>query len=148
MIIMATRILQIIVGLAGLCALVLGLFIWIANSDLTDIHMLFGLLVTLGLLVMSIIVFTARGLRIWGMAGIVYAIIVLVFGETQSNILTGNLHWLIQTLHMLVGIGAMALTGALGARYRTLKRGEAKSEVSSQALRQEVSVIKHMEDGE
>jgi len=135
MVIMTARILQIIVGLAGLCALVLGLVIWIANIDLTDIHMLFGLLVTLGLLVMSIIALTAPGLRIWGFAGIVYAIILLIFGESQSNILAGNLHWLIQVLHTLVGIGALVLTGFLGARYRTLKRDEAKPEASSQALR-------------
>jgi hypothetical protein len=135
MVIMTARILQIIVGIAGLCALVLGLFIWIANIDLTDIHMLFGLLVTLGLLVMSIIALTARGLRIWGMVGIVYTIIVLIFGESQSNMLVGHLHWLIQTLHMLVGIGAIVLTGALGARYRTLKRDEAKPAAESQVLR-------------
>jgi uncharacterized membrane protein YhaH (DUF805 family) len=135
MVIMTARILQILVGIAGLCALVLGLFIWIANSDLTDIHMLFGLLVTLGLLVMSIIALTARRLRIWGLVGIVYAIILLIFGESQSNVLAGNLHWLIQALHTLVGIGAIVLTGFLGARYRTLKRGEAKPEASSQALR-------------
>ena len=124
---MTARLLQIIVGLAGLCALVLGLLIWIANSDLTDIHMLFGLLVTLGLLVMSVTALTASGLRIWGLVGIVYAIILLVFGEAQSNILAGSLHWLIQTLHTLIGIGAIALTGFLGARYRTLsaRRGEA-----------------------
>jgi len=132
---MTARILQIVVGIAGLCALVLGLFIWIANIDLTDIHMFFGLLVILGLLVMSVIALTARGLRIWGVVGIVYAIIVPIFGEAQSNLLVGNLHWLIQTLHTLVGIGAIALTGALGARYRTLKRGEAKPEASSQTLR-------------
>ena len=132
---MTARLLQIVVGIAGLCALVLGLFIWIANSDLTDIHMLFGLLVTVGLLVMSIIALTARGLRIWGIVGIVYAIITLAFGVSHSNLLVGNLHWLIQTLHTLVGLGAIALTGALGARYRTLKRGEAKPEASSQALR-------------
>jgi uncharacterized membrane protein YhaH (DUF805 family) len=135
MVIMTARILQILVGIAGLCALVLGLFIWIANSDLTDIHMLFGLLVTLGLLVISIIALTARRLRIWGLVGIVYAIILLIFGESQSNVLAGNLHWLIQALHTLVGIGAIVLTGFLGARYRTLKRGEAKPEASSQALR-------------
>ncbi len=128
---MTARLLQIVVGIAGLCALVLGLFIWIANSDLTDLHMLFGLLVTVGLLVMSIIALTARGLRIWGMVGIVYALIVLIFGVSHSNLLIGNLHWLIQTLHTLVGIGAIVLTGALGARYRTLKRGEAKPESSS-----------------
>lgn len=131
---MIARLLQIIVGITGLCALVLGLFIWIANIDLTDIHMLFGLLVTLGLLVMSIIALTAPRLRIWGMVGIVYAIILLIFGEAQSNMLAGNLHWLIQALHTLIGIGAIALTGFLGARYRALKRGEAKPEASSQAL--------------
>lgn len=131
---MTARILQVIVGIAGLCALVLGLFIWIANIDLTDIHMLFGLLVTLGLAVMSSIALTARGLRIWGLVGIVYAIILLIFGEAQSNLLAGNLHWLIQALHTLIGIGAIALTGFLGARYRTLKRGEAKPS-ESQALR-------------
>ena len=130
MVIMTARILQILVGIAGLCALVLGLFIWIANSDLTDIHMLFGLLVTLGLLVMSIIALTAWRLRIWGLVGIVYAIILLIFGESQSNILAGNLHWLIKALHTLVGIGAIVLTGFLGARYRTLKHGEAKPEAS------------------
>jgi uncharacterized membrane protein YhaH (DUF805 family) len=130
MVIMTARLLQILVGLAGLCALVLGLFIWIANSDLSDIHMLFGILVTLGLLVMSIIALTARRLRIWGLVGIVYAIILLIFGESQSNVLAGNLHWLIQALHTLVGIGAIVLTGFLGARYRTLKRGEAKPEAS------------------
>ena len=134
MVIMTARILQTIVGIAGLCALVLGLVIWIANIDLTDIHMLFGLLVTLGLVVMSVIILTARRLRIWGLVGIVYAIILLVFGEAQSNILAGNLRWLIQALHLLVGIGAIVLTGFLGARYRTLKRGEAKPVAESQTL--------------
>jgi hypothetical protein len=90
-VILTARLLQIIVGLAGLCALVLGLFTWIANIDLTDIHLLFGLLVTLGLLVMSIIALTASGLRLWGMVGIVYAIIVLIFGVSHSNLLVGNL---------------------------------------------------------
>ena len=132
---MTARILQIVVGIAGLCALVLGLFIWIANIDLTDIHMLFGLLVTLGLLVISLIALTARGLRIWGMVGIVYAIIAPIFGELQSNMLVGNLHWLIQTLHTLVGIGAIVLTGLIGARYMTLKRGEASPAAESQASR-------------
>jgi hypothetical protein len=131
---MTARLLQIVVGIAGLCALVLGLFIWIANSDLTDIHMLFGLLVTVGLLVMSIIALTARGLRIWGIVGIVYAIIVPIFGVLQSKLLVGHLHWLIQTLHMLDGIGALVLTGFLAARSMQLQRSETKSTPGSQAL--------------
>ncbi len=131
---MTARLLQIVVGIAGLCALVLGLFIWIANSDLTDIHMLFGLLVTVGLLVMSIIALTTRGLRIWGIVGIVYAIIVPIFGVLQSKLLVGHLYWLIQTLHTLVGIGALVLTGFLAARSMQLQRSETKSTPGSQAL--------------
>ena len=131
---MTARILQIIVGLAGLCALVLGLLIWIANIDLTVIHILFGLLVTLGLLAMRIIALVARGRRIWGMVGISYPIILLIFGVAHSNLLVGNLHWLIQTLHTLVGIGALVLTGFLAARSMQLQRSETKSTPGSQAL--------------
>ncbi|HLI90313.1 MAG TPA: hypothetical protein VKV37_16620 [Ktedonobacteraceae bacterium] len=132
---MTARILQIVVGIAGLCALVLGLLIWIANLDLISFHMLFGILVTLGLLIMGILALTTRGLRVLGIVGIIYAIIVPIFGLSQFNILVGNLHWIIQALHMLVGIGAMALAGILGARYMTLRRRVAKPATSSGALR-------------
>lgn len=128
---MTIRILQILVGLAGLGALVLGLLIWIANSDLNDIHMLFGLLVTLGLLVISIIALAVRELRLWGIVGIVYAIILPIFGAFQATMLVGDPHWLIQTLHLLVGLGALALAGTLGTRYREIRRGVGKLESSS-----------------
>ncbi|MBO0780478.1 MAG: hypothetical protein J2P37_16760 [Ktedonobacteraceae bacterium] len=124
---MLTRIIQIIIGIAGLTALTLGLLFWIAGIDLLNIHMLFGLIVALTLLVMSIIAASTRGMRVWGIIGIIYALIVPVFGVTQSGILIGDLHWLIRTLHLLVGIGAMALAGSMGARYATLKRARATS---------------------
>jgi hypothetical protein len=132
---MTTRIIQVILGIAGLGALLLGLLFWIANIDLISIHMLFGLIVTLTLLVMSIIAVGTRGMRIWGIVGIVYALIVPVFGLTQSGILTGNLHWLIQTAHMLVGIGAMVLTGIMSTRYMTLKQTIAKLGTEPRAVR-------------
>jgi hypothetical protein len=122
---MIAGILRILVGLAGLAALALGLVIWIAGAELTDLHVLFGLLVTLGLLVMSVLALTTRELRLWGIVGIVYAIIMPIFGERQVDLLMGPLHWLVETLHLLVGLGALALTGLLAARYTALKRGQA-----------------------
>jgi hypothetical protein len=119
---MTTRIIQIILGIAGLGALTLGLLFWIANIELISIHMLFGLIVALTLLAMSVMAVSTRGMRIWGVVGIVYALIVPVFGLTQFRILVGNMHWLIQTLHMLVGIGALVLGGGMSARYAALKR--------------------------
>ncbi|GHO64449.1 hypothetical protein KSC_033410 [Ktedonobacter sp. SOSP1-52] len=117
-----TRIIQIIIGIAGLGALLLGLLSWIAQMNVTGIHMLFGLVLALTLLVMSILALMTRGMRVWGIVGIVYALLVPIFGVTQFTLLIGDLHWLIRTAHMLVGIGAMALAGTMSARYAVLKQ--------------------------
>ena len=127
-----TRILQIISGIAGLAALTLGLLFWFTNIDLLSIHMLLGLTVALALLIMSILAVTTRGMRIWGIVGIIYAIIVPIFGLRQAFLLIGNLHWLIQVAHMLVGIGAMVLTGYMGTRYLALKRANPRPVAESQ----------------
>ena len=118
----AVRIIQWVAGLAGLGALALGLLFWIAQVDDINIHMLFGLTVALALLVLSIVMVATRGTRLLGAVGIVYAFILPVFGLTQSGILIGSLHWLIQAAHLLVGLGALALAGIMGTRYIRLKR--------------------------
>ncbi|MGI9057935.1 MAG: hypothetical protein ACR2H5_05110 [Ktedonobacteraceae bacterium] len=127
-----TRTIQIIAGVAGLGALTLGLLFWIANIDLLNIHMLLGLIVALTLLVMSIIAVSTRGMRIWGIVGIVYAVIVPIFGLRQATLLIGDLHWLIQVLHILVGIGAIVLTGMMGTRYLALKQAKTRPIVAPQ----------------
>ena len=116
------RIVQWIAGIAGLGALILGLLFWIAQIDLINIHQLLGLTVALALLVLSIVMVATRGMRLLGAIGIVYAFILPVFGLTQSGILVGSTHWLIQVLHLLVGLGALALAGIMATRYMRLKR--------------------------
>ncbi len=126
----AVRIIRIVAGIAGLVALALGLAFWIAQLNFLSIHMLFGLIVALSLLILAIIAVFTRGLRLLGAISIVYALIVPAFGVTQSGLLVGGSHWLIQTLHMLVGIGALALMGIISERYLRLK--QTASEVTSQ----------------
>ena len=108
--------------IAGLGALVLGLLIWTLKLDIITYHMLFGLLVTLALLVISFLALLTRELRVLGVIGIVYAFVLPVLGVNQDTLLIGNLHWLIQTIHTLVGIGALAYAGILSMRYRRLKQ--------------------------
>ena len=55
-----------------------------------------------------------RGL---GAIGIVYAFIVPIFGVTQQKILVGDLHWLIETAHLVVGAGALVLIGTISGRF-------------------------------
>jgi hypothetical protein len=117
----AVRIIDWIIRIAGLGALVLGLLFWFFEVDLISIHMLFGLIVTLALLILSIMAVSTRGMRSLGAIGIMYALVVPVFGLTQDRLLDNSAHWLIQTAHLLVGIGALALAGFISVRYKRLK---------------------------
>jgi hypothetical protein len=122
----AVRIIGGIAGVAGLGALTLGLLFWIANMNFISIHMLFGLTVALSLLILGIVGVFIRRMRLLGALGIVYALIVPVFGLTQATLLVGNLHWLIQTAHLLVGLGALAFIVVLSTRYLRLKQATTK----------------------
>jgi hypothetical protein len=132
----AVRIIRVIAGIAGLGALTLGLLFWIVNMNFIGLHMLFGLIVALSLLILGMVGVFTRGMRLLGAIGIVYALFVPVFGVTQATLLVGSLHWLIQTAHLLVGLGALALIGVLSIRYLRLKqataRGAAPERVTAQ----------------
>ena len=130
----AVRIILGIAGVAGLGALTLGLLFWIANMNFISIHMLFGLTVALSILILGIVGVFTRGLRLLGAIGIVYALILPVFGLTQATLLVGSMHWLIQTAHLLVGLGGLALAGIIGTRYLLLKSAAAKAAVPEATL--------------
>lgn len=115
------RIMQALNGLAGLGALTLGLLHWLNIVHLIEnVHMPLGLLVALTLLIVSITMLFVPNMRLWGVAGIIYAPIVVAFGMTQFYILPGSFHWIIQTLHLLVGLGALALNGIMCNRYLSM----------------------------
>ena len=65
-----TRLLQIIAGVCGVIALTLGLGTY-TNADLINIHMLFGLLVSLALLVQAILAASTSALRRLGIFSMV-----------------------------------------------------------------------------
>lgn len=123
----AARLIQIVGGVCGVIALTLGMGTY-THADFTDAHMLFGLLVTLVLLVLAIMATFTSELRRLGVVSIVYALIVPIFGVTQQMIWVGDWHWLIEAAHLLVGIGALGLIGTIGARL--MRRQRVASSVS------------------
>jgi hypothetical protein len=131
----AVRIIVWIARVAGVAALLLGLLFWIAQIDFISVHMLLGLTLALSLLVLGIVMVFTGGMRLLGAASIVYAFILPVFGLTQAGLLVGNLHWLIQTAHLLVGLGALALVQGIYTRYERLKTAPAAMAVPPQAVR-------------
>ncbi len=117
----AAQIILWIARIAGTVALLLGLLYWIAGINLVAFHMLCGLILALSFLTLSVMMVFARGMRLLGAIGIVYALILPIFGLTQSSLLTGDLHWLIRLAHLLVGLGALALIDSTFTRYQRLK---------------------------
>ncbi len=126
---MVIRIADWVLRISGIIALVLGILVWVNTLTSADIHMLFGILVTLSLLVLGIAFGITKGGN-WGLGGaaIVWAIIVFLFGLFQQSILTAdNVHWIIQVIHLLFGIAAIGLGEMITARYRRITAAQAQS---------------------
>jgi hypothetical protein len=120
---MAVRITSMVLRVAVLLALVLGLLVWfnIAKSSLKDVHMLLGIIVVLSLWVLGgFIVATKGGIGI-GIGAFVLGLVVFLFGLTQEGIPpTGNLHWIIQVIHLLLGLSAAGMGEMIAGRYKRL----------------------------
>jgi hypothetical protein len=62
---------------------------------------------------------------------------VPILGFTQSQLLPGDLHWMVQVLHLLVGLGAIVQAEALATRIKqTVPAG---TRLGTSAVREEVS---------
>ncbi len=127
---------RIIATIAALVAVALGMGTY-THADFTSIHMLFGLIVALALLILAVLAVFTTGLARLGAVGIVYALVMPIFGVTQQMILVGDLHWLVETAHLAVGFGAVALIGTISARLGLLKQsaGHASEQPQPQSVR-------------
>ena len=122
----AATVAQWLVRITGLIQIVLGLLFWTGNLlTLLPVHIVSGLLLVVGLWILALI-----GARSGVAPGLVllaflWGLLVVVLGLTQGQILTGDAHWVIQVLHLLVGLSAIAQAEGLGQRIRRSARAAA-----------------------
>lgn len=110
---------QWLVRITGIIEIVLGFAFWAGQAEsLISVHMLLGLLLVLGLWTVAIV--ALRGGVPMGLVagGLIWGLLVLVVGLTQQSLLPGSTHWVVQVIHLLLGIGAIGLAEMLGARLR------------------------------
>ena len=133
---------RVLIGLIGASLLVLGILFWLGHAlTLIRWHMLLG-----GVLVLCL--WFVAGLALRGRASkrlilllLAWSLILPALGIMQLRLLPGQYHWLIQALHLVVGVGAVELghtvvrraitpsvsTTARAARHTTLGSGAAVS---------------------
>lgn len=108
------NVLRVLVSAIGAIMVVLGLLFWTGNAtSLISLHMLLGIILVLMLWAIAVMALVARVNPALAMVGIVWGFIVPILGLTQERILPTSAHWLIELLHLLVGLTAIALANIL-----------------------------------
>jgi hypothetical protein len=110
---------QWVVRVAGVLALILGLLFWTGDAvNLVPVHMLLGVLTVLALWLVAV-TGSQMGAPIGTAVGAgVLGLLVLGLGFSQQNMLPGSGHWIIQVVHLLLGMGAIASAEVIGGRVR------------------------------
>ena len=113
----ATNIVRTLIRLTGLVQIVLGVLFWTGNArGLIPLHQLVGFGLVLSLLVMAALAARAGVNPGLVALAVVWVLVVPVLGLTQDRLLLGSAHWVIQVLHLLLGLGAISQGEALAAR--------------------------------
>jgi hypothetical protein len=119
----AATVAQMLVRLCGLVLIVLGVLFWTGHAlTLVPLHMLVGFILVLALWTLAALAARA-GVNVGQVAlAAVWGLVVPVLGLTQGSLLTGDAHWLVRVLHLLVGVAAIGQAEALAGAIRRLAR--------------------------
>lgn len=111
-----------LIRITGLVQLFLGILFWLIQNDaLIPFHILVGSVLVLSLWFLA---FLANKMGVdwkWSTLAFAWGLIVVVLGLTQTRLLPGPAHWLIQLLHLLVGLGAIGQGEGLAGRVRQIQ---------------------------
>ena len=103
----------------GVVQLVLGITFWTGNAlGLIDLHQLLGILLVLALWTQAALAYRAGVPAGMVAAAVVYGLIVPIVGLTQRELLPGSAHWVIEVIHLLLGIGLLGFAENLATRAK------------------------------
>lgn len=115
----ATTVFQTLVRVTGLIQIVLGMLFWTGNlRNLIPVHMLVGFALVLSLWALAGLAAASGVNPGFAALAIVWGLIVPILGLNQAQLLIGNAHWVVQVVHLLVGLGAIGQAEGLAARIK------------------------------
>jgi hypothetical protein len=111
--------LQMGIRVVGVVQLALGLLFWTGNAlGLVDLHQLLGILLVLGLWTQAALAHRAGVPAGLVAVAAVWGLVVPIVGLTQRELFPGSAHWVIQVIHLLLGIGLLAMAENLATRAK------------------------------
>ena len=116
-----------VLRIAVLAAIILGILFWTGNAEnLIPVHMLIGIIAVLSLWVIGL----AQGFIRGGSFGLALATFIVglalaIVGLYQQQWLLGSSHWIIQVIHLLLGLSTIGLGEMINGRTRRLVKNTA-----------------------
>ncbi len=106
----AVSILLWTIRITGVIQIVLGMAFWTNNLySLLPVHMLVGVILVVALWVLAgLAARMGASLGLVALA-VVWGLIVPILGIMQTQLLPGSAHWVIEVVHLLVGLIAIGL---------------------------------------
>ena len=127
---MVVRVSLMVLRIAVVLALILGILFWtnVSNSTpLMVVHGLIGIVVVLSLWVLGLAQAREGGSFGLAVATFVVGFLVLFVGLFQVNWLPGSNHWIVQVIHLLLGLSAIGLGEMIGGRHKRMLAAKAAS---------------------
>jgi hypothetical protein len=121
---MTATVAQWIVRITGVLQLILGLLLWTGDvpASLIPVHILIGVILILALWLLAATAST-QGVPIGMAVGVaILGLITLIIGGTQRDLLPDpGTHWIIQVIHLFLGMAAVGSGEMLGGRLRRVR---------------------------
>jgi hypothetical protein len=115
----AITIAHMTIRISGVLLLLLGIAIWTGRADgVIPIHKLLGFVLVLSLWTLSFLAARAGVPMKWVALAVAWGLAAPILGLTQEGLLTGDWHWTIQVLHLLIGLGAIGMGENLARRIQ------------------------------
>lgn len=113
-----------IIRVGALITLALGLAFWSGNAlFLIPVHIVLGSILTLSLIIAGILVGAGKKGNLALMIGsFLLSLVIVLFGLKQSSLLPGELHWIIKTIHLLLGISLVFYADTLARHYKQARK--------------------------
>lgn len=113
----AITVVHMTLRVSGLLLILLGIAIWTGRAgQLLPVHELLGFVLVLSLWTLSFFAARAGVAARWVVLAVAWGLVAPILGLTQQGLLTGDWHWTIQVLHLLIGLGAIAQGEILARR--------------------------------
>lgn len=114
-----TTFLQMTIRVVGVALIILGILVWPGTRDgLISVHIVLGVILVLALFGLAAQAARAgvNAKGVW--LAVVWGLVTAALGTAQQNLLSGASHWVVQVLHLILGLGAIGIAELLGANTR------------------------------